>query len=33
MPYDVKAIIYGMIDDGEFLEVHQEFAKNMVVVV
>jgi acetyl-CoA carboxylase carboxyltransferase component len=30
-PYDVKNIIYGMVDEGEFLEVQQEFARNMVI--
>lgn len=30
-PYDVKDIIYSIVDDGEFLEFHRHFAKNIVV--
>lgn len=30
-PYDVKEIIYTIVDDNEFLEVHQEYAKNIVI--
>ncbi|NCU34468.1 acyl-CoA carboxylase subunit beta [Candidatus Falkowbacteria bacterium] len=30
-PYDVKDIIYTIVDDSEFLEFHRHFAKNMVV--
>ena len=30
-PYDVKDVIFGIVDDGEFLEVHRDFAKNIVV--
>ena len=30
-PYDVKDVIYLMVDDREFLEVHQYYAKNIVV--
>jgi len=30
-PYDVKSVIYGMVDEGEFLEIHQEFARNIVI--
>ncbi len=30
-PYDVKDVIYLMVDDREFLEVHQHYAKNIVV--
>ncbi|MFO8054829.1 MAG: acyl-CoA carboxylase subunit beta [Bacteroidales bacterium] len=30
-PYDVKDIIYSMIDYGEFMEVHQNYARNIVV--
>lgn len=30
-PYDVKNIIYGMVDEGEFLEVHQEYARNIII--
>jgi propionyl-CoA carboxylase beta chain len=31
LPYDIKEIIYRVVDDGEFLEVHEHFAKNIVV--
>lgn len=31
LPYDVKDIIYSMIDNNEFLEVHRNYAKNIVV--
>jgi propionyl-CoA carboxylase beta chain len=30
-PLDVKPIITRLVDGGDFLEVHKEFAKNMVV--
>ncbi len=30
-PYDVKLIVYAIVDDGEFLEVHQNYAKNIIV--
>lgn len=30
-PYDVRDIIYRIIDDEEFMEVHQSFAPNIVV--
>ena len=30
-PYDVKEIINKVVDDGYFLEVHEHYAKNMVV--
>lgn len=30
-PYDIKKIITGIVDRGDFFEVHQHFAKNMVV--
>ena len=30
-PYDVKDIIYRVVDDEEFMEVHQSFAPNIVV--
>jgi len=30
-PYDVKDIIYKVVDDEEFLEVNRHFAKNIVV--
>ena len=31
MPYDIKDIILTVLDHHEFLEVHEHFAKNMVV--
>ncbi len=30
-PYDMKEVIYGLADDGEFLEVHRNYAKNIIV--
>jgi propionyl-CoA carboxylase beta chain len=30
LPYDIKDIITRVVDDGEFLEVHEHFAKNIV---
>ncbi len=30
-PYDIKEIITRVVDDGDFLEVHADFARNMVV--
>src|SRR5579863_8978409 len=30
-PYDMHSVIEHVIDDGEFLEIHAEFAKNIVV--
>jgi propionyl-CoA carboxylase beta chain len=30
-PYDIKDVIHGVADDGEFFEVHEHFAKNIVV--
>jgi acetyl-CoA carboxylase carboxyltransferase component len=30
-PYDVKDIIYAIVDEEEFLEFHRHFAKNIVV--
>jgi propionyl-CoA carboxylase beta chain len=30
-PYDVKEIIAHVVDDGHFVEVHEHFAKNLVV--
>jgi propionyl-CoA carboxylase beta chain len=30
-PYDIKEIIHCVVDDGYFLEVHEHFAKNLVV--
>jgi len=31
MPYDIKDIIHRVVDDGEFFEIHEHFAKNIVV--
>ncbi len=31
LPYNVKDIIYSIVDCGEFLEFHRHFAKNIVV--
>jgi len=30
-PYDMKALIAAVVDDGRFLEVHEHFAQNIVV--
>lgn len=30
-PYDVKTVINGIVDNGEFLEVHANYARNIVV--
>jgi propionyl-CoA carboxylase beta chain len=30
-PYDIKEIIHRVVDEGYFLEVHEHFAKNIVV--
>jgi propionyl-CoA carboxylase beta chain len=30
-PYDIKDIVHRVVDDGYFLEVHEHFAKNLVV--
>lgn len=30
-PYDVKDVIHRVVDDGEFLEVHESYAQNIVV--
>ncbi len=30
-PYDIKDAIHAIADDGEFFEVHEHFAKNLVV--
>lgn len=32
-PYDVYAIIRRLVDDGDYLEVHRDFASNIVVVL
>jgi propionyl-CoA carboxylase beta chain len=31
LPYDIKDVIVRVVDDGEFLEVHEHWAKNLVV--
>ena len=30
-PYDMKEIIHRVVDDGEFLEVHEHYAQNIIV--
>ena len=30
-PYDIKDIIYSLVDNSEFLEIHRHYAKNIVV--
>src|SRR5260370_42352540 len=30
-PYDIKDAIHAVVDDGYFFEVHEHFAKNLVV--
>ncbi|MFQ6676298.1 MAG: acyl-CoA carboxylase subunit beta [Fidelibacterota bacterium] len=30
-PYDMKRVISGIVDEGEFLEVQQDFARNLIV--
>lgn len=30
-PYDMKEVIYTIADDGEFLEIHRNYAKNIIV--
>jgi methylmalonyl-CoA decarboxylase subunit alpha len=30
-PYDMKEVIYTLVDDSEFLEVHRNYAKNIIV--
>ena len=30
-PYDMLDLVHAVVDDGEFLEVHQHFARNLVV--
>mgnify|MGYP002063954241 CR=1 FL=1 len=30
-PYDMKEIIVRVVDDGDFMEVHRDFAPNIVV--
>jgi acetyl-CoA carboxylase carboxyltransferase component len=29
-PYDMKDIIYSIVDDGDFMEVHKDYAKNII---
>ncbi|HYL78340.1 MAG TPA: acyl-CoA carboxylase subunit beta [Bryobacteraceae bacterium] len=31
VPYDIKDIIHRVVDDGEFFEIHEHYAKNIVV--
>src|SRR5262249_30404925 len=31
LPYDIKDVITRVVDDGEFFEVHEHWAKNIVV--
>jgi len=31
LPYDIKKVIESVVDDGRFLEVHEHFARNIVV--
>ena len=31
LPYDIKDIIHRVVDDGEFFEVHEHYARNIVV--
>ena len=31
MPYDMHRVIRSVLDDGEFLEVHERFARNIIV--
>src|SRR5574344_597073 len=30
-PYDVNDVIHAIIDDGKFLEIHKDYAKNIIV--
>ena len=30
-PYDIKDVIHRVVDEGEFFEVHEHWAKNIVV--
>jgi acetyl-CoA carboxylase carboxyltransferase component len=30
-PYDVREVVFRMVDDGDFMEVHESFAPNVVV--
>ncbi len=31
VPYDIKEVIHRIVDDGEFFEVHEHWAKNIVI--
>ena len=31
MPYDVLDVVEELVDDGDFMQVHGEFARNIVV--
>src|SRR5690349_4111495 len=31
LPYDIKDVIHHVVDDGEFFEVHEHWAKNIVI--
>ena len=31
LPYDIKDVIHRIVDDGEFFEVHEHWAKNIVI--
>ena len=31
LPYDIKGIIHRVVDEGEFFEIHEHFARNIVV--
>ena len=31
LPYDIKDVIHRVVDDGDFFEVHEHFARNIVV--
>lgn len=30
-PYDIKDVIYAIVDDGQFFEIHEAYAQNIVV--
>ncbi len=31
MPYDMKSVINGIVDNGKFLEIHEDYARNIIV--
>ncbi len=31
LPYDIKNVIHAIVDNGEFLEVHRNYARNIIV--